>query len=80
MEMDNRKAITKPVIHAAIVLAVFYAIEIAMVYLNIFPDYNVLLCADIVIRIIMGIAVLVILKGYSKRGESKYSAMGFSWQ
>lgn len=71
--MDNKKAITKPVIQAAITLAVFYAIEIALVYLNVFPDYNMLLCADIVLRIILGIVSLVILAGYSKRGESKFA-------
>ena len=72
MEMDKRKAITKPIIQAAVILSVFLAIEVVWVYLNVFPDNNMLLCADIVMRIVFGIVMLVILKGYSKRGESKY--------
>ena len=71
--MDNKKAITKPVIHAAIVLAVFYVIEIVLVYLNVFPDYNMLLCADVALRTVFGIVSLVILAGYSKRGESRFA-------
>ena len=72
METDKRKAITKPIIQAAVILTIFLAIEVVWVYLNVFPDNNILLCADIVLRIISGIVMLVILKGYSKRGESKY--------
>ena len=45
--MNDRKAITKPIIQAAIILAVYLAIEAALVYLNVFSDYNLLLCADI---------------------------------
>ena len=73
IEMNDRKAITKPIIQATIVLAVFYAIEIALVYLNVFPDYNILLCVDIVLRIVLGIVCLVLLSGYSKRGESRFA-------
>jgi membrane protease YdiL (CAAX protease family) len=73
MEMDKRKAIAKPVIHAAIIMAVFYAIEIAMVYLDVFPDYNMLLGADIILRIVFGTVSLVLLRNYSKRGESKFT-------
>ena len=72
MKTDKRKAITKPVIQAAVILTVFLAIEVVWVYLNVFPDNNMLLCADIVLRIIFGIVMLVILKGYSKRGVSKF--------
>ena len=72
MEMDKRKAITKPIIQASVILGVFLAIEVVWVYLNVFPDNNMLLCADIVMRIVFGIVMLVILKGYSKRGVSKY--------
>lgn len=70
--MDNRKAITKPIIQAAILLAVFLSIEAAMVYLDVFPDYNMLLCADILLRIIFGTAAMVLLAGYAKRSESRY--------
>lgn len=70
--MDKRKAITKPIIQAAVILGVFLAIEVVWVYLNVFPDNNMLLCADIVMRIVFGIVMLVMLNGYSKRGESKY--------
>ena len=70
--MNNRKAITRPIIQAAVILTVFLAIETAMVYLNVFPDNNMLLCADIVLRMIFGIVSLVLLSGYAKRGESRY--------
>ena len=73
MEMNNRKAITKPIIQTAVIFAVFTGIETAMVYLDVFPDYNMLLCVDILLRIIAGTAALVLLAGYSKRGESKYT-------
>ena len=73
MEMNNRKAITKPIIQTAVIFAVFTGIETAMVYLDVFTDYNMLLCADILLRIIAGTAALVLLAGYSKRGESKYT-------
>ena len=71
--MDKRKAITKPIIQAAIIMAVFYAIETAMVYLNVFPDNNTLMCADILLRIILGTAALVLLKKLAEQGESKYT-------
>ena len=60
--MDKTQAIRKPIIQAAIIIGIFYAIEVAMVYLNLFPDYNVLLLADIVLRIVMGIIALVLLR------------------
>ena len=72
MDTDKRKAITKPVIQAAILLTVFLAIEAAWVYLEVFPDNNILLCADILLRIILGTVSLVFLSDYSKHGESKY--------
>lgn len=72
MEMDKRKAVTKPIIQASVILGIFLAIEVVWVYLNVFPDNNMLLCADIVMRIVFGIVMLVMLNGYSKRGESKY--------
>lgn len=70
--MDKRKAITKPVVQAAILLGVFLAIEAALVFLNVFPDNYMLLCADILLRVVFGIVALVLMSGYSKRGESKY--------
>ena len=63
--MDNKEktaAIRRPMIQALIVIAVFYAIEIALVYLNVFPDNNVLLCVDIALRIIGGITALRLMK------------------
>lgn len=72
MKMDKRKAVTKPIIQASVILGIFLAIEVVWVYLNVFPDNNMLLCADIVMRIVFGIVMLVMLNGYSKRGESKY--------
>lgn len=69
----NNKKITKPIICAAIILGIFYAIEIAMVYLNLFPDNNILFCVDIILRIIFGTVSLILLRGYSNSNESKYS-------
>lgn len=60
--MNKKQAIRKPVIQAAIIIGIFYAIEIAMVYLNLFPDNNVLLMIDIALRIVMGIVALVLLQ------------------
>ena len=71
-EMNDRKAIVKPIIQAAVILAVFLAIEAALVFLGVFPDNNMLLCADVLLRMIMGTVSLVLLAGYYKRGESKY--------
>ena len=63
--------IRKPIVQAAIIMLLFYAIEIPMVYFNVFPDKNTLYIADIIIRVIGGTAGLILLNGYSKRGESK---------
>ena len=71
--MDNRKAITKPIIQAAIILAAFYALEVVFVYLDVFSNNNLLLSVDILLRIIFGTVSLILLKNYSNRGESKYS-------
>ena len=70
--MDKKK-IKKPIIQAAIILAIFLVIEIAMVYLNVFPNQNLLYGADTILRIIFGIVSLVLLRSYSKEGETKYS-------
>ena len=67
----------KPIIQVAIILVVFYEIEAASVYFPGFPIYNMLLCADIVLRIIFGIVSFVLLKNYAKRGESKYPVKKF---
>ena len=63
--------IRKPIVEAAIIMLVFYAIEIPMVHFNVFPDGNTLYIADIIIRVAGGTAGLILLNGYSKRGESK---------
>ena len=60
--MNKKQEIRKPVIQAAIIIGIFYAIEIAMFYLDLFPDYNVLMSVDIGLRIVMGIAALVLLR------------------
>lgn len=70
--MNNRKAITRPIIQAAVILTIFLAIEAALVFLNVFPDNNMLLCADIVLRIVFGTVSLAFLSGYAKRGESNF--------
>lgn len=72
MEKTNRKAITKPIIQAAMILAFFYAVEALLVHLDVFPDYNILLCVDIILRITCGIVSMVLLNNYAKSGESKY--------
>ena len=60
--MNKKQEIRKPIVQAAIIIGIFYAIEIAMFYLDLFPDYNVLLSVDIGLRIVMGIAALVLLR------------------
>lgn len=60
--MNRKQEIRKPVIQASVIIGIFYAIEVAMVYLNLFPDYNVLISVDIGLRIVMGIAALVFLR------------------
>lgn len=73
MEMDKKKAVIRPVIQAAIIMAVFYVTEIIWVYLDVFPDNNTLYIADIILRVICGTAGLIILSRYSRRGESKFT-------
>ena len=53
METDKRKAIVKPMVQTVVIMAVFYAVEIAMVYLDVFPEYSTLIIADIVLKIIL---------------------------
>ena len=71
MDTDKRKAIVKPMVQTVVIMAVFYAVEIAMVYLDVFPEYSTLIIADIVLKIILGTVALVLLHRYSVRGESK---------
>ncbi len=70
---DKRKAIVRPVIQAAAIIAVFYVMEIVWVWFDVFPDYKMLLTADIILRVICGTAGLLILNRYAKRGESRYA-------
>ena len=63
---DKKKVIKNQIIQAVVIMLVFYAIEIAMVYLDIFPDYNTLLIADMVLRIIFGTVSIILIK--SPRG------------
>ena len=72
METDNKKAIIKPILQATVIILIFTAIETAWVYLDVFPDNNMLLVADILLRMIMGTVSLFLLGRYSKSGESKY--------
>ena len=73
MEKDKRKAIVRPVIQAAVIMAVFYATEIVWVWFDVFPDQNMLYIADIILRVICGTAGLMLLKRSGKRGESRYT-------
>ena len=73
MEMDKKKAITRPIVQTAVIMAVFYAFEIPMVWLDVFPEYSMLLTADIILRIALGTLSLVLLHKHSVRGESKYT-------
>ena len=70
--MDKRTAIKKPVIQAAIILVIFYLIEVILVYLDVFPDYNMLMSVDIILRILCGTVSLFLLNNYANHGESKY--------
>ena len=69
----KNKAIKKPIIQAAVIMAVFYIVEMIFVFYDVFPKYDHLLIADIILRIIGGIVGLKLISGYSKRGESKYT-------
>ena len=60
--MNKKQEIIKPAIQAAVIIGIFYAIEIPMVSFDLFPDYNVLLMVDIALRIVMGIIALVLLR------------------
>ena len=73
METNKRKAVVRPIIQAAVIMAVFYVTEIIWVYLDVFPDHNTLLIADIILRAVCGTAGLLLLKGYGRSGESKYT-------
>ncbi len=59
---DKKKVIKNQIIQAVVIMLVFYAIEIVMVYLDIFPDYNTLLIADMILRIILGTVSIILIK------------------
>ena len=59
---EKKSVIKKQIIQAVVIMLVFYAIEIVMVYLDIFPDYNTLLIADMVLRIILGTVSIILIK------------------
>ena len=60
----KNKAIKKPIIQAAVIMAIFYIVEMIFVFCNVFPKYDYLLIADIILRIIGGIVGLKLLSGY----------------
>ena len=48
--MDNKnQSIKKPMLQGVAVISIFYVIEIVMVYLNLFPDNNVLLLDNLLL-------------------------------
>ena len=59
---EKKSVIKKQIIQTLVIMLVFYVIEIAMVYLDIFPDNNTLWTADIVLRIILGTVSLMLIK------------------
>ncbi len=59
---EKKSVIKKQIIQAVVIMLVFYAIEIVMVYLDIFPDYNTLLIADMILRIILGTVSIILIK------------------
>ncbi len=58
---EVKKEIYKPILIAAIIVLIYYAIEIPMVLLDIFPNQYVMFGVDIVLRIFEGIAALLAL-------------------
>ena len=69
----KKQAMTKPIIQAALIMAIFYIAEIILVYFELTPNRNILWTVDILLRIVLGIAGLVLLKRHSDAGESKYT-------
>ena len=64
---DVKKEIFHPIRAAVILFLVFYAIEIPMVLLNVFPEQVALYTADFVLRCIFGTIALVLLKRFYKQ-------------
>ena len=69
---EVKKEINYPIMAAVILSLVFYAIEIPMVLLNVFPEQDALYTADFVIRFILGTIALVLLnRFYKQSGDAK---------
>ena len=69
---DVKKEIFHPIRAAIILFFVFYAIEIPMVLLNVFPKRAALYSADFVIRCIFGTIALVLMnRFYKKSGDAE---------
>lgn len=69
---DVKKDIISPIRAAIILFLVFYAIEIPMVLLNIFPNKAVLYTADLVFRCIFGtIALVLMYMFYKQSGDAE---------
>lgn len=67
-----KKEIIKPIIAAVIVFLVFYAIEIPVVLLDVFPKREVLYTFDLVLRCIFGtIALILLCRFYKQSGDAE---------
>lgn len=64
---DVKKEIFHPIRAAVILSLLFYAIEIPMVFLNIFPEKITLYTADFVLRCIFGTIALVMMNRFYKQ-------------
>lgn len=64
--LEEKREIKKQIIQAVVIMLAFYVIEIIMVYLDLFPDNNILLCVDIVLRMIFGTVSLILIKSPRK--------------
>ncbi|MBR6004506.1 MAG: CPBP family intramembrane metalloprotease [Lachnospiraceae bacterium] len=71
--MKEKKAITKPMIQAAIIVAIFYAFEVVFVYCDLFPNREILWTVDSLLRIALGTVGLFLLKKHADAGESKFT-------
>lgn len=69
----DKKVITKPIIQAAVIMAIFYVAEIILVYAVVIPDKVLLWAIDSLLRTLLGVAGLVLLKKHSDAGESKFT-------
>ena len=64
---DVKKEILHPIRAAVILFLVFYAIELPVVLLDVFPERTVLYTADFVLRCIIGTIALVLMKRFYKQ-------------